>query len=338
MTVVPKRRSNPLNAPIVTVANLKGGVGKSTTALMLSEGLAYAYGLRVLVLDFDAQSNLSQLMLTEKGVLKAYNGERGIVPSLMHFIESINPATEVLIDRSIQPDEISSRIVAEDANTLKEIVDDIQNKRPRGIIQLLPSHFQLRFVEPLLERTPGPDWIDLPKKLASYIATLIAPMRGLCDVVVIDCPPNVSALCRTALKIADYIVTPVVAEELSLWGFKQFHEWMKNPATIEWLGEDKDELGVRQFVVFTKYQTNNVSQKMRDRFLTEWSDRRFSSPIRYRSDIERELPRQGWNSLQTFRGKYKNHVREDVLKMCKDFARFMNEKEKTEWTRLPDRG
>ncbi|WP_146740163.1 ParA family protein, partial [Hyphomonas sp. GM-8P] len=74
---MPKRRSNPLNAPIVTVANLKGGVGKSTTALMLSEGLAYAYGLRVLVLDFDAQSNLSQLMLTEKGVLKAYNGERG---------------------------------------------------------------------------------------------------------------------------------------------------------------------------------------------------------------------------------------------------------------------
>jgi cellulose biosynthesis protein BcsQ len=40
----------------VAVANHKGGVAKSTTAMMLSEGLAYFLDLRVLAIDFDPQA------------------------------------------------------------------------------------------------------------------------------------------------------------------------------------------------------------------------------------------------------------------------------------------
>lgn len=337
MTNTPTRHSNPINAPIVTVANLKGGVGKSTTALMLSEGLAYYFGLRVLVLDFDAQSNLSQLLLSERGVNKAYEDERGICASLDRFIMQLQKPIPNGSKVSWTPDEFSNRIVANDANTIYEIVTAIRNNNELGKVELIPAHFQLRFIEPQLERTPGPDWVDLPKQLSAYIRATIAPMRGHYDLVVIDCPPNVSALCRTALSIANYIVTPVVAEELSFWGFKQFHEWMRNDETRSWLGDDFKDLGPRQFVVFTKFQKNNVSAAAKDKFQEQWGDRRFASPIRYRSDIEKELPRKGHDSVSTFRGKYKPQVRQDILSLCSQFEQFMSEKEKTEWKRVESR-
>src|SRR5512133_2457746 len=54
---------------IYTIANQKGGVGKTTTAINLGAYLAY-YGQRVLLVDLDPQANASSCLKIDKHVVK----------------------------------------------------------------------------------------------------------------------------------------------------------------------------------------------------------------------------------------------------------------------------
>ena len=53
---------------VVSIINLKGGVGKSTLTMILGEYLAFRYSHNVLLIDMDAQANLSYCMLPERAI------------------------------------------------------------------------------------------------------------------------------------------------------------------------------------------------------------------------------------------------------------------------------
>lgn len=87
-------------AKVIAIANLKGGVGKTSTALALAGGLLQR-GQRVLVVDLDGQENISYIMRADMEALTVYDvltGKATAAEATQHTEQGdIIPATVKLV-------------------------------------------------------------------------------------------------------------------------------------------------------------------------------------------------------------------------------------------------
>jgi len=126
---------------IIAIANQKGGVGKTTTAINLSAALAET-GLKVLAIDFDPQGNLSS------GVGVPKNGfEVGAYELIMgqasfdNVLLKTNTENLFLLpsDMDLSGAEIELLSVEDRENTLKKILEGVKNDFDFIIIDCPPS-------------------------------------------------------------------------------------------------------------------------------------------------------------------------------------------------------
>lgn len=293
-----------MSATIATVANLKGGVGKSTTTLMLADGLAYYYGAEVLVVDMDPQANSSQMLLTDRGLQMAYKQGKGVHHLLNQFMNNETPNIADLI--------------LPNAVTLEELRRAEEKDERSGWISILPAHTQLRLTEMELEEkiyTKGMAPSRLASYLAGHIEQALEPLVALYDVILIDNPPYLSPLARAGLSIADQFITPTLADSVSIWGTKQFSDWVTNNVT--------PHLASRNFVVITRFKNTryarNAETELKEIYL---KDRTFGPTIPESVQALSAMDRPDLDSYNSLRNKY-GRLRGDVKRLAESFAHFL---------------
>ena len=183
----------------LAVANRKGGVGKSTVSVML----AYAYALwskkKVLLIDLDAQSNSSLILLGGERWIESQRTSRNvaayiedrlysieqtkILDYLMHGIGDVEAEPGTLPDMSLLPGSLN--------------FEDMQDE--------LITYYSKN-------QTP---FRQAKTKCAEHFRAAFSFANPLADVVILDCAPGLSNATAAALKLANKVVVPFRPDAVS---------------------------------------------------------------------------------------------------------------------------
>jgi chromosome partitioning protein len=172
----------PAGPRVLTVANQKGGVGKTTSAVNIAAGLAL-HGLRVLLIDLDPQGNASTALGVEHGVG---------TPSIYDVLLGGRPIREVLHHTEIGDSLFCVPATLDLAGADIELTSQVAR--------------EYRLQRALTTYLTGADDDDRPADI---------------DYVLIDCPPSLGLLTLNALVAAREVLIPIQCEYYALEGLAQ---------------------------------------------------------------------------------------------------------------------
>ena len=194
---------------VITVDVIKGGTGKTTTAVEVAVHLQFN-GLRCLLVDLDVQANATAMM----GYEADFTAEEAQAYQLS--------------DKAIVRHTLANILIPFIEN---QRTDSTHHTIPHDVIKmpfgpygphLIPADTFLSDVEQAITLVRGPRELTI-KTMLEYATN--GHLKGLdlsaYDVIVFDCPPNVSFTSTAALAASDLVVAPVRLDAYSVKGLSK---------------------------------------------------------------------------------------------------------------------
>jgi len=221
---------------VISFINLKGGVGKTTTAVAIAEILAQEERKQVLLIDLDPQTNATVTLISEEQWADMDRDGRTIAQL---FADRLNPQSAPIFD-------IETAI----ARRVSTINDGIAR------LDLLPSSIRLIDLQ---------DHIPMIALAGNFTTNPLEIVRGALqpiidryDYVIIDCPPSLGTVTKNGLRISTGYVIPTIPDIVSTWGIYQIVDNVDRFANN--IGRPIPALGI----VGTKVQKNNLHRRVMD--------------------------------------------------------------------------
>lgn len=201
-------KNKKLDKMVVTVANQKGGVGKTSTTLTLATATALDFKLRarVLVIDLDPQGSAFQF------VSNANTVEKQLYLTM----------ADILLGKDYEEGPYRDYLTQ---NSDADIISRAPLKTHLSNLDILPAHGSDARLSDFITSASNEDKIKIFERLKKEVLPVLFESY---DIIMIDTPPADSPQTWLALDVANYLLTPICPKEMDYTATAAFFKGLES--------------------------------------------------------------------------------------------------------------